>query len=257
MTQPDKVLLLFQKAIKAAGLSIIRKLSDGRVIVRSGETDVTVSLDNIRRNYQRDNDETAITQFVDTLLIVGPELPDWKVAEARIRFSAEPADHEFGDTVLQAISKVFCRVLVFSSPDERRIRWVSQKQLDRWGTPLEEIEAAASKNMAQLMSATKVQTELVDQHCLAMFATHSAFKASLIFSPNFRHAVEPQIGWPVFAVIPCRDFIYAFPERDRDLIPKLGTVVVREYKSSGYPITTEVLRISDRGIEAIGAFPKE
>jgi len=33
-------------------------------------------------------------------------------------------------------------------------------------------------------------------------------------------------------------------------------VVVREFRSSGYPITTEVLRVSSEGIEAIGAFPK-
>jgi hypothetical protein len=35
----------------------------------------------------------------------------------------------------------------------------------------------------------------------------------------------------------------------------MGSVVVNEFRSSGYPITTEVLRISDDGIEAIGRFP--
>jgi hypothetical protein len=35
----------------------------------------------------------------------------------------------------------------------------------------------------------------------------------------------------------------------------MGSVVVNEYRNSGYPITTEVLRVSDAGIEAIGRYP--
>ena len=57
-------------------------------------------------------------------------------------------------------------------------------------------------------------------------------------------------------VVPCRDFIYVLQEKSA-LVNRIGSVVVREYKSSGYPLTTEVLRVSSDGIEAIGAFPKE
>jgi hypothetical protein len=46
-------------------------------------------------------------------------------------------------------------------------------------------------------------------------------------------------------------------EKDKTLLNRMGRVVVNEYNRSGYPITTEVLRISDQGIEAIGEFPKE
>jgi hypothetical protein len=58
----------------------------------------------------------------------------------------------------------------------------------------------------------------------------------------------------VLVVIPCRDFIYVMPDQS-ELISRIGEVVVREFTTSGYPITTEVLRVSDEGIEAIGHFP--
>jgi hypothetical protein len=57
-------------------------------------------------------------------------------------------------------------------------------------------------------------------------------------------------------VVPCRDFIYVLREKS-ELVQRIGRVVVREYQSSGYPITTEVLRVSSDGIEAVGAFPKD
>jgi hypothetical protein len=38
--------------------------------------------------------------------------------------------------------------------------------------------------------------------------------------------------------------------------PDLGWMVKCPKRESGYPITTEVLQISDEGIEAIGKFPE-
>lgn len=58
----------------------------------------------------------------------------------------------------------------------------------------------------------------------------------------------------MLVVIPARDFIFFLPEGDNELLGRVGTVVVREYTQSGYPITTEVLRLSDDGIEAIGTY---
>jgi hypothetical protein len=89
-----------------------------------------------------------------------------------------------------------------------------------------------------------------------MIPIDSALKASLIFAPAFRRFVEADVGWPVLVVIPCRDFIYLLAEQDQALLGRMGGVVQKEFRESGYPITTEVLRLSDQGIEAIGKFPE-
>jgi len=112
------------------------------------------------------------------------------------------------------------------------------------------------QNLARLLAGLRLKVELIDGMRLAMVPLDSVFKASVIFSPNFKAFITQELDWPVLAVIPCRDFIYAISERDRALLQRMGGVVQREFRESGYPVTTEVLRISDAGIEAIGAFPK-
>ncbi|MFX1238849.1 MAG: hypothetical protein ACFFAS_16440 [Promethearchaeota archaeon] len=88
------------------------------------------------------------------------------------------------------------------------------------------------------------------------FKTNSLLKASLILSPNLKERVKSFIEWPILALVPCRDFVYVISEENIDLVEKLGSIVLKEYSQSGYPITTEVLKISDDDINVIGKYRK-
>jgi hypothetical protein len=88
-----------------------------------------------------------------------------------------------------------------------------------------------------------------------MVPVSSVFKASVIFAPGFKRFASKKLEWPILAVIPCRDFIYILSEKDKALLNRMGQVVQKEYRESGYQITTEVLKVSDEGIKAIGKFP--
>jgi hypothetical protein len=69
-----------------------------------------------------------------------------------------------------------------------------------------------------------------------------------------KDVVEPVLGWPLFAVMPCRDFVYLLNQKDQALLGRMGQVVMREYQGSGYPISTEVFEITDQCIRAIGDY---
>lgn len=246
---------LFEDALKTRGMHIKERKPDGTYVVAIKDANLIVSLDNVRRNYERDHDAFAISRFVDTLLETGLDFPSWEMAKTGLRFKAEPSDYDFGDTVREAITDKFCKVLVYVDKEEKRITWINDSQLKDWGVSKEQAFSAAKLNMAHLMERIEIKVEHIDQHPIAMFDMDSSFKASIIFSPNFQEKMRKKIGWPVYVVIPCRDFAYAFSVKDKDLINRIGKVVVHEFKKSGYPITTEVLQISDSGIEAIGEFP--
>jgi hypothetical protein len=111
--------------------------------------------------------------------------------------------------------------------------------------------------MAALVRAATVNTTPIDEHTLGMLATdRTAFKAALLFSPHLKEVVAPVLGWPLFAVLPCRDFVYLLNQKDRDLLGRMGHVAAREYDQSGYPLSLEVFEITDQGSRAVFEFQK-
>lgn len=92
--------------------------------------------------------------------------------------------------------------------------------------------------MAQIISESELQVEFVGGKKLGMIWTkETAFKASFILSPAFREPVIPAPGWPVYVIIPCRDFVYLISERERNILGRLGSVVIKKYRNSGNPLT--------------------
>jgi hypothetical protein len=144
--------------------------------------------------------------------------------------------------------------LAWTDPDETKIMLLAPETLARWSLTEREAWDGAGRRMDALLAKTPVVVDEVAGSRLGMLATDSVFKSSLIAAPSLRHIVEPALGWPLLAVAPCRDFVYLLPDDAQDLLGRLGGVVVREFNTSPYPLSPEVFRISDHGIQAIGRF---
>jgi hypothetical protein len=224
--------------------------------VRVETFDVTVSLENLQRDYKRESDPKIIAHFVDQILATRVALP-WEQARTLMFFSAESADHQFGDAIHWSVTDRVCRVLVLTDLKEGKITWVTPGMLKDWHVSQDEAVQAASSNMNRLLDGKQPElAAAIDGMSLGMVPVDSVFKASTIFAPNFRGFASKKLEWPVLAVIPCRDFIFILSEKDKALLNRMGATVQKEYRQSGYPITTEVLRVSDEGIRAIGSFPE-
>ena len=221
---------------------------------------LTVSLENIRRNYDRDSDADAIVRFVDQVnedFFV--ETPPWDDVRPYVRYSLEPSDYEtgFDDVLFNAISDELNQVFVYTPIDGSRIAWINESMLDDWGVTREQVVQQAEENMAAIVADTKLEIGEIDSDKLGLISTEETpFKASLILSPAFRNLVSPTHGWPVYVVVPCRDFAYVIRDDNRELLGRLGRVVIDEYRKSGHPITKDVLQVSDDGIKAIGTYPE-
>ena len=218
--------------------------------------DLEVNLENVARNYARDGDPAGVKTFAAQIAAFRREKgPPWKDARRSVFWVAEPGDFDFGTTVREPVTKEVVRVLVRTDEKVTKLSWITAETIEAWGIPEQEVRAAASANLARVLSSVRVETMDVKGMKLGMVPVPSALKASVIFAPNFKALVEKELGWPVLVVIPCRDFLYVWAEKDGGLVDRVGGVVQEEYRTSGYPITTEVLRISDDGITTIGAFP--
>lgn len=245
---------IFEHELSVRGVTFIRTSEYEYKIELEGWT-VTANLINVARNAKRDQDPDAVKRFVDQVLATFPtkRLP-WIESSKLLLFSAEHANQDFGDAITALVTHEVVRVLTLTDEAQAKITWVTPAMCEDWGVTVEEASEEASTNQDRLLDGIQLQVEDIDGDLLGMIPVDSPYKSSVIFARAFKQLVEPILGWPVLVVIPHRDFIYAVRD-DSPLLGKMGSVVVNEFKNSGYPITTEVLRVSDDGIEAIGKYP--
>ncbi len=252
---------LFEAELDARGFDY-EVIEDGVYEIVVGEITLTVSLENMRRDYARDNDASVVSRFAEQLdAALAGETPDWESVQPFIRYSLEPSNYEtgFDDVLHEPVTDTLLKVYVFTPPDGSSIAWIVDSMLTDWGVTRDDVIDQANQNMDQLVADTKLEIDEIDGVKLGMLATdETPFKASLIMSPAFRELVSPTLGWPVFVVAPTRDFVYVLSCDDQDFLGRLGQVVLDEYNESGHPVTAEVLEVSGEGIEAIGTFaPRE
>ncbi|HEY1123712.1 MAG TPA: hypothetical protein VGE67_18995 [Haloferula sp.] len=227
--------------------------SDGYVIEEDGSRSL-VHLDNLERSVASDGDPGRVSRFIDT--IVGSlGAFDEPISAEQLYWCLEPNDYEEPAEIRFPISDYVDRVLVHLSPDGSQITWVSGKMLETLGLDESLAGKRAFENLTRALEEATVESSEIDGVHLGFLSTPLPFKTALLLAPNLREVVSAKLGWPLLAVIPDRDFIYLWDAQHSDFVGRVGRVVVREYKQAPYPISTEVYRVSDEGIRAIGAFP--
>lgn len=248
----------FKSQLEGKGMKIDSVDPTGLIYISQGELTLKISLDNVRRNYERDKDESHISDLVQTLVSYAIELPSkWTEAKDEIFISLFPNDHDFQDFLHVKITDEFCKVYVYSGRDN--LTWITKNDLIKWNITEDEIDKQAKANADKLLEKTAITVDSIENHKLGLIeAEYTSLKGALLFAPTMKEKVKADFGFPFYAVIPVRDFCYIFSEKDFDFISgRIGNVIVEEYKKSGYPITTEVLKFSDKGVETVGQYPVE
>lgn len=255
-TEKDFVFDEFKSQIEKKGMKIDSVDKTGLIYISQGELTLKISLDNVRRNYQRDKDETHISDFVSTLFSNLIDLPStWAEVKDSIYISLFPNDYEFKDLIHSRITDEFGKVYVHSGAN--KLSWLTKDDIKKWNINVEEIDKQANLNADILLGKTNISIEMIENHKLGLIEIdHASLKGALLFAPTMKDKIKVDFGFPFYAVIPVRDFCYIFSEKDFDFFSgRIGSIVVEEYKKSGYPITTEILKFSSNGVEPVGKYP--
>ncbi|PQO36848.1 hypothetical protein C5Y96_06690 [Blastopirellula marina] len=244
----------FERELTERGFSFEIDPDSGCYLFSVDENQLTISLANLELELADGVDADRVARFVDTML-ASAQTTDRDYAAERLYWTLEPNDYQEKADYCVAVSDVVDRVLVHLSECGTMITWVTPSILETLGLSLEEAGERAFANLAREVEEATLEAQSVDDAALGYLVTALPFKAALILAPNLRQLVEEKLGWPVMAVLPDRDFLYMWGAQHQGLTQRVGHVVVREYTRSPYSITTEVFRIDDSGVRAIGAFP--
>lgn len=256
-SEPESPNSIFEARIKEHGMAFEID-ENGLYVFQVEGTTFTVNLENVAKDYQRDQDPDAIRRFADRLLAdYNESTPDWQTVQPFIRFQLEPDDYAdgFDGTLHSRVDDDLVKVFVYTPEDGSRITWISDDTVAGWGVSTDQVIATAERNMRKVTAESQIELKEIDGVTLGMISTEEfPFKASILLADNFRQLVEPQLGFPVYAVAPCRDFVFLIPHNNKDFLGRLGGVVKKEYHESGHSVTMDILEITDEGMSAIATF---
>lgn len=256
-TENDFVFQLFKKMISNHGFAISNITEEELICVVKDDFELTVSIDNLRKEFAQENDENVISEFATAIASAGEEIPTWEVARDKIFPSLFPSNYDYGEFVNFPVTEMFNTVFVYE--EKLNKKWIDEGQVKKWAIDIETLVRHANANLDKEFEEAELQFELIDARKLGFLETvEETKKATFLLSKKLKEKVSKEFGWPVYAVIPVRDFVYFFSEEDSEFfIERVGGVVIQEYNESGYPITPEILKCADEGIVAIGRYAND
>jgi hypothetical protein len=98
--EKDFVFNEFETQIRKQGMKIDSVDETGLIFISQGELTLKISLDNVRRDYERDKDTRHISNLVQSLISYSIEIPSkWSEAKDDIYISLFPNDYAFNDLI--------------------------------------------------------------------------------------------------------------------------------------------------------------
>jgi hypothetical protein len=253
----DVVLDKFTTELNKQGLQIKSIDEEGLIYISKGDFEITISLENTRRNYLRDADDSHISGLVDSITSFSTNILTWEDVKESVYMSLFPNDFDFNECLNFRISEEISKIYIRSF--DNKFAWITNEDLETWGISEQDLDVQANQNANILLKESTIPFEEIEGRKLGMIENeHDTLKSALLFASDMEEKIKEDFGFPFYAVIPVRDFCYIFSEENFDFFAsRLGKTVVEEYRASGYPITTEILRFSEKGAEAVGKYPLE
>src|SRR6188768_1982038 len=141
---------IFEAELSRRGVSFERE-EEFVYKVEVGRWTVSASLENVRRNAERERDPLLIVRFVEQVLSFSGDHPSWEEARSLLFWAAESASTDFDDSVQFEVSDEVRRVLTLTDDVRSKITFVTPSMCDDWGVSVEDACAAASTNQDGLI----------------------------------------------------------------------------------------------------------
>jgi hypothetical protein len=253
----DRLTGLLQRELKARGIGLVEKTDDGHLVLDVKGAAVTVSIEELMYDFERDADPQLVARFVASLTHTSGDLPAWRQARPRLFLAAENAQASpDDDRIVEPVTELLRLTVLHADEAEHILTPVTEAQVKTWQVSAKDIFQSARANLAGLVEETPFEQRMIGKIKVGTFATRSVFKTAFIFSPNFQEIVAPKLGWPLFAFLPCREMLYLLPcdalNGPREVTAKFLTYMVHEYLESRYGLTMEVLLVDDEGVKGVG-----
>lgn len=247
---------LFLELVAEKGYTY-EEIDAGFYRVQAAYGPIEIRLENIVRDYQRDGDIEGVKAFFQQVLAPVACFASLTAASDGLYVSLEPTSLLNDDVIQHAVADDMSRVLAHFIPEQGRITFITQALLDMWQVDADSVWAIAHANLSKVLQATPLDVKTLGPAQMGFLQADEPYKASLLLSQAMRDKVEAELGWPIHAIAPDRDFVYLLGGDVTAVLENVLNVAQEQYANAQYPLTPSLWRIDDEGACVVEVFERE
>lgn len=247
----------FKERIKDFGITAGPEGKDGNIQIDYGKEHFTINLENARRSYAQHGDLTHLDKIIASLheSLMGVLLPGWDDAAPNLFcMLSQPAQLTEDEYIAEPIADGVIKIFVHHH--RGRYMWITHNLLRHWNVSLEALKERCNYNMDILLDESKIHVmKAPDQVKFGGIDSEiSWLNSAVLFTKNFKKKVERQIGWPIYFVMPTREFCYFVNIKHRQSMDVLSPMFVEICRYEDLHLTREIFSMTDNGIRVVGQF---
>ena len=255
-----KVAALFEAELQRLGIFYSKNADATYHLVFNEKVKATILLDDLVHEWKRNPDPELVASFVRNI-VGGATLTrlTWEDAQKRLRFTLKPRSElndpqweelgPFGYSLTTDLGLLyFCEL-----PEIEARRWVTLTDLTDWKVSARDVIAVAGQHMNELMHQAKIEFVEMSGRRFAYLSLEQEWdKANLCMTSEFKRRIQAEFTWPVRVAVPAINYMLIVPAEDEDLLARIAQGAVNEYHDADYPLSLEILELSDKGIAVVG-----
>ena len=256
----EKFNRLFRSALKKNRFSVEKRGSRDYYTVTDGSSSLGFDVSSEKYEYAKSRSTEAVNKLIERVrhdFDILERLVSFTNGQEFIRFTImreeEIGKEMIADDFMGGLKRVICY-----TGDNVRSRLLPEEYMKKWDVPREVLFSVADRNMCRLLKKTDYTESSVDGsgniRCLDFKAEGSDFTVALMMCSEFRSYISERLGHRFLVAAPSKDTLLALSDVTNNVLERLGTAIVGEYRWAPRPLTTDIFHYSSAGITIAGHF---
>lgn len=229
------------------------RFHDGHLHVIRDTTSVEIDVAPFERAYRRRPD--ALDAVVQTLLRVskgekGVPDPGYQAIAAMILPQLKPIVL-LSDLLDRGAEPIIYRlfladiIITYAIHDGKRLSYLTETQLERWGVSEFDVHEQALKNLSQRSQDVPYHVAGSGSQQIVIFNHNDGLDAARILLPDMLAEVAKTIPGEILIGIPNRDFMLMFSDDDPDRVSAVALQITRDVRQHAHGISDKLFTLTD------------
>ncbi len=256
----EKFNRLLRGLLKKNRLSVERRGSEDYYIITDGKDSLGFDVSAEKYDYAKSRSNGPAEQLVERInheFAILERLVSFTNGQEFLRYtvmrSEEIGKEMIADDFMGNLKKVICY-----TADNRTARILDESYMKKWDVPKEVLFSVADRNMCRLLRKTEYAESTLNTgggiRCLDFKAEGNDFAVAMMMCADFRDFVVSKLSPKFLVAAPSKDTMIVLSEVTNDVLERLGTAIVSEYRWASHPLTTDIFLYTSAGVEIAGHF---